>query len=72
MSTGSGSLELGAVAMKAIASMERASMVSLSLHGLLQSKGEEALARLAWLAFQESSETAETLGQSLGVEVTVG
>lgn len=52
----------------ALSAMERVSLITQSLHGLLQAKGDEDLARLAWAAHLDASTAAESLGKSLGLE----
>lgn len=54
----------------ALTSTERVSLILLSLHGILVGMGRSDLARIAWAAYLDASVSAESLGQSLGVEVT--
>ena len=46
--------------------------LTLSLHGLLTSSGLIDLARLAWLAYANSSAAAEMIGDVLEVEANLG
>ena len=50
-----------------LGSADRASLVLLTLHNLLQEAKLEDLARLAWVAYLEASQSADTMGVALGL-----
>ena len=55
--------------MSVLGSAERASKLALALFELLEAKGETALSNIAWVLHLKASQSAEMLGESLGVEV---
>ena len=54
-----------------LARAENNCSLTLSLHGLLKAKGLDDLARLAWLAYANSSAAAEMIGDVLEVEASI-
>jgi len=52
-------------------SLERASLLTLSLHELLVAAGRPELARIAWTVYLETSMAAERVGEALGLNVDV-
>ena len=51
----------------ALIAAERACLLNLTLHGILQDRGDVDLSRLAWVAYLESSAAATVAGSALGL-----